>query len=48
MPPDIQSLGTSTQAQSIKMTYSKLSDANKEIVLSTLGVLIDGLLAQQS
>lgn len=48
MPPDIQSLGTSTQAQSIKMTYSKLSDANKEIVLSTLGVLIDGLLARQS
>ena len=47
MPPDIQSLGASTQVQSIRMAYSKLSDTNKKLVLSTLGVLLDGLLAQQ-
>ena len=47
MPPDIQSLGASAQVQSIRMAYSKLSDTNKKLVLSTLGVLLDGLLSQQ-
>ena len=48
MPPGIQSLGISPQFQSLKMTYSKLSDTNRKLVISTLSVLINGLFAQQT
>ena len=48
MPPDIQSLGISPQVQSLKMTYSKLSDTNRKLVISTMSVLINGLFAQQT
>ena len=47
LPPDVQYLGLSKQAQSLKLVYSQLTEANKGLVLSTLYVLMDGLLAQQ-
>lgn len=47
LPPDIQCIGSPRQAQSLQIAYSQLTEANKSLVLSTLGVLIDGLLAQQ-
>lgn len=48
LPPNVQCLGYSKQAQPLKTSYSKLTDENKQLVLSTLGVLMDGLLSQQS
>lgn len=48
LPPNLLHLESSAPAQSLKATYAKLSDSNKSLVLSTLGVLIDGLLAQQA
>ena len=47
LPPDIQCIGLPKQAQSLQIAYSQLTEANKRLVLSTLGVLMDGLLAQQ-
>lgn len=47
LPPDVQSLGLSKQAQSLHIAFSQLNETNKNLVLSTLGVLLDGLLAQQ-
>lgn len=47
LPPDVQSLGLSEQAQSLHIAFSQLNETNKNLVLSTLGVLLDGLLAQQ-
>lgn len=47
MSPEIQSLGVSKRIQSLKNSYGKLSEMNKKLVLSTLVVLIDGLLVQQ-
>lgn len=48
LPPDTQCIGSSKQTQSLKIAFSQLTEANKHLVLSTLGVLMDGLLAQQA
>lgn len=47
LPPDIQSLGLPEQAQSLHIKFSQLNETNKQLVLSTLTVLLDGLHAQQ-
>ena len=47
LPPDVQVLGMPKEAQALRSTFSQLSDDNKRIILSTMNVLVDGLLAQQ-
>jgi transcriptional regulator with XRE-family HTH domain len=47
LPPSIQHLGASEETQSLRSKYSQLTNANRELVLSTLGVLMDGLISQQ-
>ena len=47
LPPSIQHLGASEKTQSLRSKYSQLTNANRELVLSTLGVLMDGLIFQQ-
>ena len=46
-PASASNLGTSKQFSSLKTSYGRLSDKNKEFVLSAMGALMDGLLAQQ-
>ena len=47
VPPDVQVLGMPKEAQALRSTFSQLNDDNKRIILSTMNVLVDGLLAQQ-
>ena len=47
LPPDVQILGMPTEIQIFQSTFSQLNDENRKIILSTMLVLIDGLLAQQ-
>ena len=47
LPPDVQVLGMPKEAQALRSTFSQLNDDNKRIILSTMNVLVDGLLAQQ-
>lgn len=47
LPPDVQVLGMPKEAQVLRSTFSQLNDDNKRIILSTMNVLVDGLLAQQ-
>lgn len=47
LPPDVQVLGMPKEAQALRSTFSQLNDDNKQIILSTMNVLVDGLLAQQ-
>ena len=47
LPPDVQVLGMPKEAQALRSTFSQLNDDNKKIILSTMNVLVDGLLAQQ-
>ena len=47
LPPDVQVLGMPKEAQALRSTFSQLNDDNKRIILSTMNVLGDGLLAQQ-
>ena len=47
LPPDVQILGMSKEAQTLFSTFSQLTDDNKRIILSAMNVLADGLLAQQ-
>ena len=47
LPPDVQVLGMPKEAQALRSTFSQLNDDNKRLILSTMNVLVDGLLAQQ-
>ena len=47
LPPDEQVLGMPKEVQALRSTFSQLNDDNKRIILSTMNVLVDGLLAQQ-
>ncbi len=47
LPPDVQVLGMPKEVQALRSTFSQLNDDNKRIILSTMNVLVDGLLAQQ-
>ena len=47
LPPDVQVLGMRKEVQALRSTFSQLNDDNKRIILSTMNVLVDGLLAQQ-
>ena len=47
LPPDVQILGMPTEIQIFQSAFSQLNDENRKIILSTMLVLIDGLLAQQ-
>lgn len=47
LPPDVQVLGMPKEVQALRSTFSQLNDDNKQIILSTMNVLVDGLLAQQ-
>ena len=48
LPPSVQHIEISKKTQSLHDTYSKLTSANQKLVLSTLCVLMDGLLSQQA
>jgi hypothetical protein len=43
----VQSLGSTNKSFPLRAAYSRLSDANKEFVLTAMGAMVDGLLAQQ-
>ena len=47
LPPDVQVLGMPKEVQALRSTFSQLNDDNNRINLSTMNVLVDGLLAQQ-
>ena len=47
LPPDVQVLGMPKEVQALRSTFSQLNDDNKRIILSTMNVLVDGLLEQQ-
>ena len=47
LPPSVQSPGNLTQAQTLQTSFFQLNEDNKKIVLSTLSILVEQLLAQQ-
>lgn len=47
LPLSVQSLGATSQNTSLRSSYSRLSEENKEFVLTAMSALVDGLLVQQ-
>lgn len=47
-PPSIQNIGTTNQLTSLNIAYSQLTEANRELTLQVVNVLISGLLSHQN